>query len=96
MSIKKLKEMDRYELEFKDNKRLGSLENSIGREQIDGFNELFNTTCTLFSTFKGIKGQKIVDTVISLMKTTPELRQFIFDFYYNVKTAGRIRSIYEE
>ena len=88
--------MNTYELEYKDNIKLSATENTIGREQIDGFNELFNATCTIFSTFQGTRGQRIVNTVVDLMKTTPELRQFFFDFYYNVKTKDRIRAIYSE
>ena len=53
----------------------------------DNYQELFDVTCALLRTFKGEKGRAVVDEVHKLMHESPALRQFIFDFYYNVKAS---------
>lgn len=86
----------KFEMEFEENPLLTPEENKDGRESLDGFNEMFNTTCNILSTFKGPSGQRTVVTVVSLVRENPELQQFLFEFYYNTRAADRIKAIYNE
>ena len=85
-----------YEMEFEENPKLTAEENETGRASISGFNEMFNATCNIISTFKGASGQKAIKLVVSLVRETQELQQFLFEFYYNTRAAERISSIYNE
>ena len=85
-----------YKMEFEENPRLTTDENEAGRENIDDFNQMFNATCSIIATFKGASGQRTIEKVISLVIENPELQQFLFEFYFNIKAAERLKSIYNE
>ena len=61
---------------------------------VKDFNEMVDTTCCIISTFRGESGHKMIDKVQSLINSNPELRQFLYDFYYNTKSADRLRKVY--
>lgn len=86
----------RYTIDFEETPNLTEEENAAGRDSIDEFNEMFNVTCDIIATFKGDAGLKTIDTVVSMVKETPELQQFLFEFYYNTHAADRVRKIYNE
>ena len=51
------------------------------------FNKLFSITCDLLAVFKGKEGEAIVKDVRELMTKSPSLKQFLYDFYYNIKAS---------
>lgn len=72
---------------------LASRDNGDETGNIDAFNEMFNTTCSIISTFKGIRGKRAIATVTALVRETPELQQFLYELYFNTKAAARIELI---
>ena len=50
------------------------------------FNKLFTITCDLLTTFRGKEGEKIVSDVCEMIQS-PSLKQFLYDFYYNIKAS---------
>lgn len=51
------------------------------------FNKLFSITCDLLTTFRGKEGENIVREVREVMQKSSSLKQFLYDFYYNVKAS---------
>ena len=52
----------------------------------DEYKEMFNATCCLLKTFNG-NGKAIVQEVNEIMNTSSAMRQFMFDFFYNIKMS---------
>lgn len=51
------------------------------------YQEIYNVTCCLLKTFKGKSGKAIVTEVNELMNKSPALRQFMFEFFYNINAS---------
>lgn len=52
------------------------------------YQEIYNVTCCLLKTFKGNSGKTIVAEVNELMNKSPALRQFMFEFFYNINASN--------
>ena len=52
------------------------------------YKELFDITCSILCTFQGNKGKSIVKDVNNLMNTSPALRQFMYEFYFNISASN--------
>lgn len=52
------------------------------------YQEIYNVTCSLLKTFKGKSGKAIVAEVSDLMNKSPALRQFMFEFFYNINASN--------
>ena len=52
------------------------------------YQEINNVTCCLLKTFKGNSGKTIVAEVNELMNKSPALRQFMFEFFYNINASN--------
>lgn len=55
------------------------------------YQEIFEATCCLLKTFNGSSGKAVVEEVNEIMRSSAAMRQFMFDFYYNIKAANRIQ-----
>lgn len=90
------KEMKKYNYFNVESPKGKADENEDRRTCVDDFNKMFTTTCDMLSTFKGVLGSRTVATVVSLVNETPELCQFMFELFYNTRTADRLSMIYDE
>ncbi len=55
------------------------------------YQEIFDATCCLLKTFNGNSGKAVVEEVNEIMRSSAAMRQFMFDFYYNIKAVTKIQ-----